>query len=390
MKSRTGSLPFGGRSTFLSILFLTLGWGGHWARAQTGITINPDSTQKGIKVLGVKLDTLLQAPNPDVDTQYIAVYYNYLHGNVVGESRDYFIRLAGRDDKLIYRPNGALAAGIGASYSWLSVELLPNYPTLHKRAEKGKTRQFGTSLNYNGRRFWFNANYRSFQGLYLNNPQAIDSKWFETHSTYPQRSDLRSQLLYNYLSYCFNYRRFSYPASLLQRERQKQSAGSFLVGINFAFTQIKGDSVLFPSTVEPMPGQDPGAVRYRSLGYSVNAGYIQTIVLRKYFFVTALLRPGIALQKGSSADREGNRRDLATQAGLQGDARLTVGYNDDQYYGGIAYSVVLSSNHLAASNNLQSYYTYFRLVVGKRFAFKPKGVLQRIPGFRPAKSAKKG
>ena len=362
-----------------------MGWVESPVWDQTGITINPDTTKKGIKVLGVKLDTLLKAPDPEVDTDYIAVYYNFLHSNVVGESRDYFVRLTGRDHKLIYRPNGALAAGIGASYSWLSVELLPNYPTLHKRAEKGKTRQFGGSLNYNGRRLWFNANYRSFRGLYLNNPEVIDNKWFEINSTYPQRSDLRSQLLYNYLSYCFNYRRFSYPASLFQRERQKQSAGSFLVGVNFAFSQIKGDSVLFPTTIQPLPGQDINAILYRSLGYSVNVGYIQTIVIRKYFFVTALFRPGIALQKGSSLDQAGSKKVFPTQAGLQGDARLTIGYNNDTYYGGVAYSFVLSSSNLAVSNNLQSYYTYIRLVVGKRFAFKPSGILRRIPGFRTAK-----
>ncbi|MFC5410116.1 DUF4421 family protein [Larkinella bovis] len=342
-----------------------------------------DTTRKEIKVLGLSLDTLLAIRSPKVDTNYIASYYEHLHLRLIGQGRDHFLQLVDKTNHLTYRPNGASSVGVGASYSWLSAELTTRLPliTRNSRVAKGKTRQFGTSLSYNGRRVWFNTNYQSYRGLYLNNPDILDKDWFVLHSKYPQRPDVAIYTWYTSIYYCFNHERFSNPASLMQRERQKKSAGSFLVGASMLFTQVKGDSSLFPRAVQPLFPTTSELIQYRSFGYSINAGYIRTFVFRNYFFATLLGCPGVALLNASSVSAGENSRSLPVRVGWQGDSRVTVGYNNGRYFAGATYAVVFLSGNLDGPSILRSVNTNIRLVAGLHFPFKPKGLLHKLPGF---------
>ncbi|GAB3914290.1 hypothetical protein GCM10028803_59470 [Larkinella knui] len=350
-----------------------------FVRAQT----DADTTRKEIIVLGISLDTLLKARPPKVDTNYITSYYAHLHLRLIAQGNDYFLQLIGPTDHLTYKPNGASSLGVGVSYSWLSLELTSKVPYVNRnlRTAKGETKQFGTSLSYNGRRVWVNTKYQSYQGLYLNNPDVLEKDWFTVHSQYPQRPDLESRIWYSSLYYCFNHRQFSNPASQMQRERQKKSAGSFLVGATLLFTQIKGDSSLFPHAVRPLFPSNANLTQYRSFSYSINAGYIRTIVFRTNFFTTLLIRPGISLHNASSVSTGENTRSLPVRVGMQGDSRVTVGYNTDRYFAGATYSVVFLSGNLEGASVLRSYKTDIRFVIGMHFPFKPKGLLHRLPGF---------
>jgi hypothetical protein len=350
-----------------------------FALAQT----ETDTTRKEIKVLGISLDTLLKVRPPKVDTNYIASYYAHLHVRLIAQGHDYFLQLIGKEDHLTYKPNGASSFGVGVSYSWLSVELTSKVPYANQnlRTSRGKTKQFGTSLSYNGRRIWFNTSYQSYRGLYLNNPDILEKNWFSNHLAYPQRPDLVSHTWYSSIYYCFNHRQFSNPASLMQRERQKKSAGSFLVGATLIYTQIKGDSSLFPRVVRPLFPVDANLIRYRSFSYSINAGYIRTFVFRNYFFTTLLLRPGVSLHNTTTVSTDESTKSLPIRVGLQGDSRITAGYNNGRYFAGATYSVVFLSGNLEGASILRSYNTDIRFVVGMHFPFKPKGLLHRLPGF---------
>lgn len=349
----------------------------------TAALAQTDSTRKEIKVLGISLDTLLAIRPPKVDTNYIATYYAHLHLRLIGQGHDYFLQLVGPDNHLTYKPNGSSSMGVGVSYSWLSAELTTRVPLINRssRLAKGKTHQFGTSLSYNGRRVWFSTSYQRYQGLYLNNPEVLEEDWFGAHTDYPQRPDLESQMWYNSVYYCFNHQRFSNPASLMQRERQKKGAGSFLVGATIIFTRIKADSSLFPQAVKPLFPTDANLIKYRSFSYSVNAGYIRTFVFRNCLFMTLLGRPGVALHNASSLSMGEHTRALPLRLGLQGDSRVTAGYNDGRYFVGATYSVVFLSGNLAGSSILRSYNTDIRLVAGLHFPFKARGLLHRLPGF---------
>jgi len=347
-------------------------------QAQTDTTFR----RREIKILGFSLDTLLKNRIESIDTNYIASYYDYLHVHVLGEARDYYLQLLGTDRRINYTPHGASAVGLGFGYRWLNFDLSFKVPFLQQlNPGKGETDQFGANLGLIGRTILFNINYQSYKGLFINNPQVVDSNWFAANEAYPRRGDLQTKTLYTFFNYYFNSRRFSNPATLFRRERQKKSAGSFLVGVSYAFSHIGADSSLVPEVIRPSFPEDAEFIRYRSSNFSLNAGYTHTFVYKKYLFANFAFRPGMAISSTNNITTNGETVSMPERLSWLGDSRVIVGYNDNRYYGGVSYSLVFMSDNLQVNSNLRSYYTYVRFMVGRRFYFKPKGILRHIPGF---------
>ncbi len=217
--------------------------------------------------------------------------------------------------------------------------------------------------------------------MYIANPEEFDKEWFTRNQQYPLRSDLSTKAFYTQLYYFFNGKRFSYPASLFLRERQRKSAGSPLIGASFVYNQIDADSSLLPGPLQSQYPEKSDLLRYRSYSYAINGGYIYTLILKKYFFITASLQPGIALKNTSNNTKEGQWANEPLKIDWQGDGQVTVGYNNERYYGGLSYNLLFFSNRLQKEGNLESYYTYIRFLVRKRFNFRPGGVLRKVPGF---------
>lgn len=349
----------------------------HWAEAQQ------DTTQhdKGIRILGVQLDSVLMPMPPEVDTTYIASYNRMLHVHLVLENTDYALRFIHDDKRLIYKPNITSSAGIGISYSWLSFDAILRTRARSKEDERGETDQFRLGFSFNGRKVWFDTNYQQYKGLYLSNTDVLAADWFQHSKTYPLRPDITSKIFYTRLYYSFNNEQFSYPATTFQRERQQKSAGSFLLGGTFVYAQVQGDSSLIPVKVQSYFPEESNLLRYRTTNYSVNAGYAYTFVFKKYLFASLSFRPGLGLRHQTGVSPENVSATIPLKLGLQGDGRGTLGFNSDKYYGGITASMLYSSSSLKSSNRQRSYYTEVRVLFGRRFDFKAKGLLGKIPGF---------
>lgn len=343
-----------------------------------------DTTQQGdgLRILGVELDSVLTPKPPRVDTTYIASYNRMLHVHLLLEDTDYALRFIGDEKRLIYKPNISSSVGIGVSYSWLSFNAtIPTPKAKNEQGEKGKTNQFRLGFSFNGRKVWFDTNYQQYKGLYLSNPEVLADDWFQQNTAYPLRPDITSRTFYTRVYYSFNYEKFSQPATMFRRERQKKSAGSFLLGGTFVYSQVAGDSSLLPAHVRPYFPEDANLVRYRSATYSVNVGYAHTFVFKKYLFTSLSLRPGLALRSRSGLQPGDVAADLPAQLGLQGDGRATIGFNSNKYYGGITGSLLFSSGSLEARNRQRSYYSEVQILVGRRFGYKAKGLLDKVPGF---------
>ena len=336
----------------------------------------------GIRALGMRLDSALTPKQPRVDTTFIASYNRMLHVHLLLEDTDFALRFISDQDRLIYKPNVSSSVGIGVSYSWLSVNATIPTPNAGKdESEKGLTNQFNLGLSLNGRKVWFDTRYQQYKGLYLSNPEVLAEDWFQQNTGYPVRPDITSRTFYTRLFYSFNNERFSHPATTFRRERQKKSAGSFLLGGTFIYSQVAGDSSLVPSRIQSSFPEDANLVRYRSSTYSVNVGYAHTFVFKKYLFTSLSLRPGLALRSRSGLQPGNVAADLPAQFGLQGDGRATFGFNSNKYYGGITGSLMVSSGSLEASNRQRSYYSEVQILFGRRFGYKAKGLLDRVPGF---------
>jgi len=343
-----------------------------------------DTTQqgKGLRILGVELDSVLTPKPPRVDTTYIASYNRMLHVHLLLEDTDYALRFISDEKRLIYKPNIASSVGIGVSYSWLSFNAtIPTPRAGNEEGEKGKTKQFRLGFSFNGRRVWFDTKYEQYKGLYLSNPEVLEDNWFLHNTRYPLRPDINSKTFYTRVYYSFNNQKFSYPATLFRRERQKKSAGSFLLGGTFIYSQVAGDSSLLPARLQSNFPEDANLVRFRSATYSVNVGYAHTFVFKKYLFTSLSLRPGLAIRSRSGLQPGDVAADLPVQLGLQGDGRATFGFNSNKYYGGITGSLLFSSGSLEASNRQRSYYSEVQILIGRRFGYKAKGLLDKVPGF---------
>ncbi|WP_242917646.1 DUF4421 family protein [Pontibacter liquoris] len=338
-------------------------------------------TDDGLKILGINLDTLLTPKLPKVDTSYITSYKNKLHVHLLLEDTDYALRLINDDHRLIYKPNISSSAGIGLSYSWLSFDVTLRTRARSKNDMRGNTDQVRFGLSVNGRKVQFSTNYQKYAGLYLSNTDVLAADWFQESDTYPLRPDITSKTFYSRLYYTFNNEEFSHPATTFQRERQKKSAGSFLVGATFVSSQVEGDSSLIPLKVQPYFPEEANLQRYRTTTYTVNAGYAYTWVFKKYLFVSASFRPGLGLRHQTGTLSNNEETSIPVKLGLQGDGRGTIGFNSDKYYGGLTGTLLFSSSSLESNNRQRSYYSEVRVLVGRRFGYKAKGIFSKIPGF---------
>ncbi|MBC8154485.1 MAG: DUF4421 family protein [Bacteroidetes bacterium] len=334
---------------------------------------------QGLTLLGIPLDTVLRTTPPKVDRNYIVTYYRRLHLFAVSDRQDYSLRVAGSRQPLIYKPNLAWTLGAGIDYNWLGTEFTLKLPFLgYNVARKGRTKPFGLTLNITNRKLWFSTQYQYYKGFYLKNPEVVDPNWFDQHRAYPYRGDIRSQTVLGNIMYMLNPLQLSVPAGMLQRERQRKNAGSWVVGGFLTYQTIRADSSWVPTIGQADFAPDAQLLRYKSLALGLNAGYMQTLVFGNYFFTSFSLRPGLGVMLERSQRVDG---ELSTQfrLGWQGVGTLTAGYSTDIYYGGLYYSTTFNSRALAGSI-VNTSVEYVRLVVGKRLRYQPKGIVKRLPG----------
>lgn len=334
---------------------------------------------QGMRLLGIPLDTILKTTAPRVDRNYVVTYYNRLHLFAVSERQDYTLRVVGASQPLKYKPNLAWTAGVGMNYKWIGAEITFKLPILGYDVDrKGETRQFGASVNLNRNRVLYSAQYQSYRGFYLYNPNRLQPDWFDRTSTYPNRSDLRSQTFTGHVLYQFNPLQLSVPATLLQREGQRRSAHTWVIGGFVTYQNIRGDASLVPSALQADFRPESRLLQIRTMALGVNVGYTKTFVFRKHYFTSFSVRPGVSLllQQTRTAQDELVSR---LKPGWEGVSSFTLGYSTEGYYGGI-YGSTSWVNRAFSQELINTHSDYIRLVVGKRLRYRPKGIVKKLPG----------
>lgn len=334
---------------------------------------------QGLRLLGIPLDTVLKTTTPPVERKYIATYYRRLHLYLVSDRQDYALRVAGLQQNLLYKPNLAWTLGAGIDYKWIGTEFTLKLPFLgYDISKKGKTKPFGLTLNVSNRKFWFSTQYQYYKGFYLKNPEVVDKNWFDQNTAFPYRNDLRSQTILGNFIYMTNPLQLSVPASMLQRERQRKNAGSWVMGGFLTYQTIRADSSWVPKTGQADFSPEAQLLKYKSVALGVDAGYMQTLVFGQYFFTSFSVRPGLGIMTEQSQLVD-SQSATHLRVGWQGVATFTVGYSTDVYYGGFYGSTTLNSRALSGSI-VNTNVEYFRLVVGKRIRYQPKGIIKELPG----------
>lgn len=336
---------------------------------------------QGFRLLGMSLDTLLSTKIPRVNASYITTYYGRLHVFLVSDRQDYALRFPGYAHTLRYKPNLAWATGVGFEYKWASTEITVKLPFLgYNPTLKGNTKPFGLTLNYNNRRLWISSQYQFYRGFYIANPELLEANWWQNHAAYPYRNDLITQTISLHGLYLFNHLRLSIPASLFQREGQRKSVGSWVAGSFAMYQRIRADSSLIPLSLQHDFPTEATSRGVNTVSAGVNAGYMQTFVLGKNYFLNMSIRPGLAilLEQRIPVDAPSTTQ---LKLGWHGIGSLTFGYSSASYYAGVYASVALT-NRAISGGFINTDTEYVRLVAGKRLRYRPKGIIKKLPGMR--------
>jgi len=160
---------------------------------------------------------------------------------------------------------------LGLEGSYKNIRLALSFELPNDKSDKyGETNSFSLQLNLMARKYWINFYFQNYKGFYLSNPKNFDNTW-TSKNPYPQRKDIRIYELGFFTYYSFS-DKFSLKAAFQLLERQKKSAGSFMILLSEKFNNLENDNSLVPAIEQ--------------------SGYDEIRSLSKATFNTINLQPG--------------------------------------------------------------------------------------------------
>jgi len=237
------------------------------------------------------------------------LYYESFPENIIG--RFYFskkytaieLEKSTNASRFRYEPNTPLNMGIGVTYRALTINLAYGFPFLNPEDGKGKTKYLDLQTHVYTREWTVDVLGQFYKGYYLN-PKGLA---MDKPDVYYRRPDLRVDMIGAAAYHLSNYDRFSYRASMFQDEKQKKSAGSFLLGGEIYYGVIKADSSLVPSVLADQYTQS-GVRSLRFLKIGPGAGYAYTFIIATDFFFMASLQANLGVNYVHQAGGAGNNR----------------------------------------------------------------------------------
>lgn len=208
-------------------------------------------------------------------------------------------------------------------------------PSASRKEKYGNTEFRDIYVNIQGRIVSWGIFYRDYKGYYLGNYSKFYSNWNEDSLGYPKARNLHVTEGGLNLGFNFN-KNFSLNAAFAQSERQKKSAGSFLMNISERYQHIETDTNIVP------PGEQdnyPNLDRLKSGNFfstiiALGAGY-QFVKKKFHFTPVVLLGTGVQFQSYQQTNR--NRFWINVPTYAMGRAQL--GYNGDNFFANIIYSI---------------------------------------------------
>lgn len=307
---------------------------------------------------------------PEPDTGYIQPLRHMLQFELFLFSRSNSLQIEHHTPSrtIQYSPNAPVQMGIGISHYWLSLSAALWLPAnTNARPYRGDTRFFGLKAGINSHRFWGGAYFERYSGYYISNPGSVMPEWNNRMATFPLRTDLQTRAWLGNVIYNFKPERFSHNALIDLRDRQLRSAGTWLLGAGILSLRARADSTLAPSAESqayPRGAQIKALDNQRLI---LSGGYAHTFVLKKKWYLSALIMPSISFFYGSHTLHMDSlvRIPLSTGGGL--DAMLTLGYNSRRSLWGIRVDARTFSGNKAEGVFYTATHSQIRLLYGRRF-----------------------
>lgn len=269
---------------------------------------------------------------------------------------------------LTFKPNNAYGAGFGLYVFEIGAEITFSVPVAEgKNGIYGKSEALDLQLNLLGRNWGADVFYSTYNGFYATDPD----KPVPAGTPYPQRPDLSTRNFGLNGIYALNKNKFSLRSAYNFAERQKKSAGSFLLAGTISSYHLKSDSSIYGKNYEPIFGMDANVTDFKSFTISVAPGYTYTLVL-KNLFLNAAISVGPAYR---DLDYVVNNQSYSS-SGVNGfaDFRVGLGYNGKRFFSGLNYVSQARSVKFEKAQ-LTSTSSTFRFLIGYRF--REFGILKK-------------
>ncbi|UII32726.1 DUF4421 domain-containing protein [Fulvivirga ulvae] len=277
----------------------------------------------------------------------------------------------GDQQSVKYEPINNTYLGLGLYMFNLGLELSLRLPSSDEDEQQyGETSAFDFQTNIYTKRWGADVAYQNYEGFYIKNPEDRFLEWRSDHP-FIQREDLEVMNFQLNGFYMFNNDKFSYRSSYMQADKQKKSAGSFLLGTTFGVFRFRADSSLIPVSGEAA-NSDKGHVeagKFTTLG--ILPGYTYNFIL-KDFYLNLSFSAGPANIWTRSTTTEGT--DSAVKIRPVVGARVAVGYNSEKFFCG--FSMVSQSVSYGLDNiDVNGQTGNAKLFFGIRFL--EKGVMKK-------------
>jgi len=332
----------------------------------------------------VKGQTTILIRHYDKDSAFIKEFYgNHLILRAYESTKFNNFKLIDGSEKLVYRPNDHNNVGVGFNYRFLSINLGFYVPAISKSSSLyGHTHDVDLQSHLYVHKFIIDIYGADYHGYYLANSDATTYNLPNEHVLL--RPDIITKNFDVAFQYVFNDKRFSYNAPFYHNEIQRKSAGSFLVGAGVYHTNANGDSAFTPANVRYADFfHDFKFNQTTNAGIDINGGYAYTLVIKKLFFVTAMLSGGAGINYASLANSITNQAEEKTGAEINVTGKFAAGYNSDKFFAGVTYIRLVNEDNAIAPHMWQEGNTgNFRFTVAQRFRLKknymPKSDLIKI------------
>jgi len=293
--------------------------------------------------------------NPSVaqsnyDTTFIQTFPDYLTGRVYLSQKSTNLEFFDDvfDENLFYEPNTTLNLGVGATVKSFTLNLAYGFDFLNPDEGKGRTRYLDLQSYTYTRNSVIDFYGQFYNGLYLENTVELLPEW---EDAFYVRSDMRLRLFGLSFQHLFNGEKFSYAAPFVHNERQKKSAGSFLLGGEIALVYADGDSTLISSLIDDSlftPLRGIAEVSFFDIG--PKGGYSHSFIFAKHMFLTLSLslRLGIGPTRYKYDDGTVQEEWLVNPSAT---FRFGFGYNSPEWYLGLTAVQSTFQNAVSESQN---------------------------------------
>jgi hypothetical protein len=238
---------------------------------------------------------------------------------------------------------------------------IPQSPALIKKY--GDTKARDIFIAFNQRVVLWTFFYRDYKGFYLSDYNQFYPNWNKDSTYYPKSPNLHIREGGINIGFNFN-RNFSVNSAFAQSERQKKSAGSFMMNFSERYQHIETDTI---NIVPPSQADNyPNLNKLRSgdfLTTIIGLGMGYQVVMGKFHFTPiVLLGSGVQFQSYQQVGANRLWANIPTYA----NAKAQLGYNGDYFFINAIYNLEFNSIPIKESR-MRFFYNAIEGNLGFRF-----------------------